>query len=520
MKSRLLQISLLLLFPLCMMAQGEEFSILKGDCMPEVAASGGDSRPSRRALVPITEWDATKTYKQMVVLLSFADNDFTVENPKEYYGKLFNEPDFHERQGVGCVADYFRDQSGDLCHLKFDIYGPVKVSEKAQPYENPTQSTKNYGLASVREALLKIIDANPSLDYTQYDWNQDGTMEQVVFVCAGPSGNSEITYGYLWPVTTSFSTVTTPDNIKISRYSASTELFPSIEKKYKSGIGTICHEFSHCLGLPDIYPVPARNEMPSIVDEWDLMDGGNFTNWGWCPPNYSPLEKMLMGWLTPVELTEPASITEMKPVSEGGEVYMVRHTDTEYLLLENRQWVGWDKGTPGKGLVIYHVNYDQSVWENNRVNNFTSEENCRYRIVHADNMDYNQWEAYVKASNLSSYAETERMHRRHLSTSPYPLESNTEMTDQSTPAAKMQTKNTAGESMLSKPITNIKMSDDGLISFDFMGGTTGINDLRILDENGESCIYDLSGKRVYIPFPGRMYIIKKNGVTKKYVMTP
>jgi hypothetical protein len=112
------------------------------------------------------------------------------------------------------------------------------------------------------------------------------------------------------------------------------------------------------------------------------------------------------------------------------------------------------------------------------------------------------------------------MHRRHLSTSPYPLESNTELTDQSTPAAKMQTKNTAGESMLSKPITNIKMSDDGLISFDFMGGTTGINDLRILDENGESCIYDLSGKRVYIPFPGRMYIIKKNGVTKKYVMTP
>lgn len=159
----------------------------------------------------------------MVVLLSFADNDFTVENPKEYYEKLFNEPDFHERQGVGCVADYFRDQSGGLCHLQFDIYGPVKVSGKAQPYENPTKSTKNYGPASVREALLKIIDANPSLDYTQYDWNQDETMEQVVFVCAGPSGNSETTYGYLWPVTTSFSTVTTPDNIKISRYSASTE---------------------------------------------------------------------------------------------------------------------------------------------------------------------------------------------------------------------------------------------------------------------------------------------------------
>ena len=56
------------------------------------------------------------------------------------------------------------------------------------------------------------------------------------------------------------------------------------------------------------------------------MDGGNFTNYGWCPPNYTPIEKMLLGWLTPVELTEPASIVNLKPVSEGGEVYIAYYT--------------------------------------------------------------------------------------------------------------------------------------------------------------------------------------------------
>lgn len=47
------------------------------------------------------------------------------------------------------------------------------------------------------------------------------------------------------------------------------------------------------------------------------MDGGNFVEWGWCPPSYSPLEKMLLGWLTPIVLTEATTIIDAKPVSEG-----------------------------------------------------------------------------------------------------------------------------------------------------------------------------------------------------------
>lgn len=505
-----------LFLSLRIMAQGEEFTFRKGDCMPFVSeTSAGSHRAARRALpTPKTDWEASKVYKQMVILFTFSDNDYTMENPKEYYTKLFNEQEYNERQGLGCVADYFKTQSGGKANFQFDIYGPVKVSGKAQPYENPTKDTKNYGRESLREATQLIIDDNPAVDYSPYDWNGDGTIEQVIYVYAGLPGNAQKeSYGHIWPNTSSFSTITTPDGKKISQYSASGEYWmKSDEVPIYCGIGTVCHEFSHCLGLPDLYPT-GSNQPYSAVDEWDLMDGGNFTNWGWCPPNYSPLEKMLLGWLTPTELTEPTSITGMKTVTEGGAVYQIKHTDTEFLLLENRQWTAWDSGLPGKGLVIYYVNYDASRWQNNNVNSFSSESDFCYRLFHADNMIYADWDSYIEEQGLSKYQNSFRMNRRYLSTSAYPTETNTELTNTSTPAAKMSD----GE-LLAKPITNIQLTD-GLISFDFMGGATGIRNLHMSNDE-ESYLYNLQGQRVYIPLPGQIYIVKKkDGTFKKYVKT-
>ena len=165
------------------------------------------------------------------------------------------------------------------------------------------------------EATNLFIEEHPEIDFSQYDWNGNGRVNQVIFIYAGLTGNitSTACYGHIWPNTSSFPTITTPDGKKISNFTASGELWPY---NRSFGIGTICHEFSHSLGLPDIYPT-SKNGGYSICDEWDLMDGGNFTNYGWCPPNYTPLEKMLLGWLTPVELTEPTSITDLKSVSEG-----------------------------------------------------------------------------------------------------------------------------------------------------------------------------------------------------------
>lgn len=91
-----------------------------------------------------------------------------------------------------------------------------------------------------------------------------------------------------------------------------------------------------------------------------------------------------------------------------------------------------------------------------------------------------------------------------LSTSAFPWSTdstsfvNNELTDSSVPAVAMYYPNEEGGMLLGKPITNISLSDDGLISFDFCGGdTSAINDIRpSILTNHPSPRYDLLGRRV------------------------
>lgn len=493
-------LSLFALLSLTAFAQ-DDF-VRRGNCLSVGEADsviGARAETPRRLPVINRDWNPNRVYRQAVILITFSDKDFVSENPQDTYNRIFNERGYNERAGVGCVADYFRDQSGGLFNMQFDVYGPYQVSTKAQPYDNPTESTHNYGKSVLQEATNLWIAANPTLDYSQYSWNGNGKINQVVYVCAGYSGNqsSEKCYGYVWPNTSTFSTVMAPDGTTISDYTVSCELWSN---DTSCGIGTICHEFTHSLGLPDIYPTN-NNGYYSALDEWDLMDGGNFTNFGWCPPNWSPMEKMLLGWLTPTELTEPATIKDLKPVADGGQVYQIKHTATEYLLLENRQWRGWDAGLPGKGLVAYHVNYVESKWRGNTVNN-TAGQFC-FDLVHADQLDYNDWNNLMIDRGLrSQYLESGRMHNLHLSTSPYPWSTdstavtNNKLTDTSVPAAKMYTTNAAGSNLLGKPLTNITMSADGLVSFDFMGGEGTVGIVSAMPSQSAAQVYDLQGRRV------------------------
>ena len=518
--------AILFVLPLYLGAQNE-FQLIHGDCTPnlEVNTDGANTRKaaSTRRLPDIyTQWDAGKIYKQLVILVEFPDAEFSRENARDSYDLMLNEPGYNERNGMGCVAEYFRTQSNGLFNLQFDVYGPFRVSSKAQPYDNPTKSTRNYGRTALEEATRLMTEAYPEIDYSVYDWNGDGKIEQTIFICAGYCGNanSDIAFGYLWPNTSSFTTVTAPDGTKISNYSASAERWPSTSI-ISCGIGTICHEFSHSLGLPDIYPVNEKWTY-SAVDEWDLMDGGNFTNYGWCPPNFTALEKMLMGWITPIELTEPTTITDMKPLEEGGDAYIVRHTQTEYLLLENRQWKGWDLGIPGKGLVIYHVNFDADRWRNNSVNGVKDKFN--FSLVNADNMSYQDWNTYRTSMGYAHYQNPVWMNSFLLSSSSYPWATDStetvldSLTDCSVPATLMYNSNAEGSKYLSKAITHITVSEDGHVSFDFMGGTTPdhITILSSSTTRAAETIYDLQGRRLS-GFTGKgIYLIKySNGTTKK-----
>lgn len=443
------------------------------------------------SLPDIPTFDPQIIYRQPVILVSFSDVDFSTDDPVGFYNRIFNEPGYNEGYGLGCVADYFRDQSGGRLNLEFDIYGPVKIDMSAV-----SSKGISYGYKIQKAAIEKLCETETT-DFSIYDWDGNGEVDQVIFIVAGYTGNQMS--GYLWPSTGWFVGPALPGGINASVASLSCELW-HYDTSSSCGIGTIIHEFFHCLGLPDIYPkAPAKAY--SAVDEWDLMDGGNYTNYGWCPPNLSAMEKMLMGWGDPIELTGETTITDMKSLSDGGDTYIIRNpaNPDEYYLLENRQQKGWDYGCPGQGLLIYHVDYDEVAWKNSCVNE--SDNHYRYDLFHPDGLTYLDWDPVNTGKDNSRWVDEGHLHSKYLSTSVYPytnpetLVVTASLTNESDPAATLFTPNTDGLLLMSKPITNIQMSADGTISFDFMKAPTAIQ--RVQPEADHSPWYDLQGRRLH-----------------------
>ena len=445
------------------------------------AESSGLTRGESQLLPMPYDFDSQKTYRMPVILVSFSDADFSMTDPKSYYHRMLNEKGYNEGAGPGCLADYFRDQSNGRLNMQFDVYGPFKVTQVAGGHGKPY-----YGVDVMRSAGQLLCDAEKT-DFSIYDWNGDGKVNQVFFVAASYSGNQKT--GYIWP-NSQDEQIKLPGNVYPYFCSIASELW---KDDSLNGFGTIAHETMHGMGLPDIYPLESATSF-SAADEWDLLDGGNYTNKGWCPPNLSAMERLYLGWDQPEELTQPTTITGMKSLSAGGKTYLIRSSGNanEYYLLENRQQEGWDYGCPGNGLLIAHVDFLQSSWGNNQVN--ISDTHYRYDLFHADGKDYRTWDPKNDGEDPNKYTMPDNLRSKYLSTSVYPYEENQSLTNTSSPAAVLFTANAEGELFMSKAITNIRSASDGTISFDFMTDPTAIR--RVITNEGHTTWYDLQGRQL------------------------
>ena len=211
--------------------------------------------------------------------------------------------------------------------------------------------------------------------------------------------------------------------------------------------GTICHEYTHCFGFPDFYYSGGKT-----VNDWDLMDYGNYNGDGYLPPGYSAHERWLMGWLIPIVLDETTTITDMPALAEEGRAYLIRNDgcENEYYIVENRQPMGWDAGLPSSGILVFHIEFDPSIWTSTKVAPNSSSRK-RYELFHANN----KTSAYQRADW------------------PYPYQENNSLTNTSSPAATLNNENLDGTKLMSKPITNMAVNN-GLASFDFTVTTTGL----------------------------------------------
>lgn len=437
--------------------------------------------------------------KALVILVEFSDTPFQsgekAKNVFEHFLKGKTEdnlPDGYEAytgsykndylRNKGSVTDYFYVMSKGSYTPQFDVIGPYKLNQPSL-YYGQGENDNTYALVS---DACKAADKD--VDFSRYDADGDGMVDLVYIIYAGYPASMSGNPNDIWPKsgTGDFGTY---DGKKVSRFGVHAELNFGRELNQKngfllSGIGLFCHEFSHTLGLPDLYPTVDASKVDNQNPEmWDLMDGGEYTyNGGYCPTPYSPWEMDVMGWTSPVELGDEAKQVKLNSYYKERTAYKINGENDEYLLIQNIQKGGWWNGIANvysTGMLIWRIDYgtkDVNLVDN--PNNTYGKP--KVMIVPADGYvisDYNhgdgkQW--------------TDAEYKASLQADPFPGAT------KKTELLSVELNN----STLKKPFYNIKETDDGVITFDYLKDyATGI-DQTLADKDTEKnpSIFSLDGR--------------------------
>lgn len=439
-----------------------------------------------------------------VILVQFQDSVFTVgktrDEIRQYYDLYCNGTRDGNRYtahgSYGSIRDYFLAQSDGAFQPEFTIIGPVTLPQKENYYV--------YRRSDFVKEAVTLATADYEGSWKDFDSKNKNQVDMVFIIFAGcGANNTGDTTNHIWPFEQPFGVVTL-DNGQTINFVCSgccpenrLETTKNGEFTHADGIGVMCHEVSHALGLPDFYDT---NYQAFGMDLWSLMDFGCYGRSGYYPCAYTAYERDFMGWRELEELTESGTIT-LEPISENGIGYKIVNDENpnEYYILENRQRVGWDAGiltknTTNPGLQVTHVDYNASRWNGNFVN--SDKNHQRMTIIAANNRYQGTYDENISdedliltwKGNLYPYNYTDDNGIAH---------SNDSLTAYSVPAATVYT----ASGFMKKDIHEIRRNDDLTVSLyfgnDYVSSIAETPAASRFQEMRETDVwYDLCGRRV------------------------
>lgn len=335
----------------------------------------------------------------LVILVQFADTKFSTvgSDAYQFFNNMLNEPGFTYSNGAnGSARDFYLNSSNGRFQPQFDVIGPVTLPEKYSYYgANQGSSVDNPARLEqfVREACTL---ADPLVDFSQYDHNQDGYIDNIYFFYAGKGEADSGDGNAIWPHSAYYSDMAKDaglsetslklDGVEVGNYTCSNEINGTLITPQPAGIGTFVHEFGHVLGLADHYDV--NYGMTTFAPgSFDTMAQASYNNNGNTPAAFSAYERACLGWLDLTVLKNGVDTLNVLPdLNDSNKAYMVPvggTNDQEYFIMENRQQKGWDAFIPGHGMLLWHIDYDAKAWEKNELNITGTHQ--RLDIVEADN---------------------------------------------------------------------------------------------------------------------------------------
>ncbi|MCM1066260.1 MAG: M6 family metalloprotease domain-containing protein [Muribaculaceae bacterium] len=377
----------------------------------------------------------------LVFLVEYPNKKFAVSEPHTYFSRMLNEKGFSDNNATGSARDYFLDQSNGRFDVTFDVYGPVTLSQNYSYYGANDSYGDDLNAEKMVLEAAKLLDGE--INFADYDYDNNGIVDNIFLIYAGPGEATGGSANTVWPHAW---TIPADDQIKLDGKTIAGYACTNEWENYLNsvcGIGTVCHEFSHVMGLPDLYST-SKTILNCTPGAWSVMDYGSYNNNGRTPCAYTAFERNAMTWLD-VDVLDGAASLSLDPIDSSNHAYLIpTETPEEFFLLENRQLQGWDTYNPGHGMLVWHVDFNQSVWDSNVVNN-----SSRHQYV--DILEANNNPNKSSAAAMAGYAfpGTTRA---------------TSLTSTTTPALKAW----SGKG-IDLPITDIR-EEGGVIYFDVAGG--------------------------------------------------
>ncbi|MCK9625168.1 MAG: immune inhibitor A [Bacteroidales bacterium] len=321
---------------------------------------------------------ANVNIKTIIIPVQFSDRKFATSDIKNKLFNLFNQSYYAENGATGSVKEYFRDNIGTYVNLQFVVSDVITLSSGYREYGKNNSYGLDSGVKDMVAEACSLAD-NAGLDFSNYDYDGDGAVDNVYIIFAGHNEAEGGGDNTIWPQTWNVSEKQLYfDGVKISTFSCYSEFSEASGTNF-AGIGTICHEYCHFLGLLDMYDANGSTEETSngLFGTTSIMDMGNYNNKGRTPPYFNAVEREMLGLLYTIIPVENENRYIYSIQSSNRAYKFPTSVDKEYYLIEYRDGNKWDEYIGGKGMLIYHVDKSTNMagsmtarmrWETDAVN--------------------------------------------------------------------------------------------------------------------------------------------------------
>ena len=323
----------------------------------------GESAIRKRPTPP--KWTSGERYFP-VILLGTTDKP---HGDSAAFHTFLNKEGYNLNGNIGSLRDYFTYSSNGKFTPHFDVY-PISLDVALTSFGYNNDFNEGKLTAAGVNALTKRADFIKNADkYCSSGKYVDGFFFLFPGMEEDAMKQSSNFWGHKYSMlyngaVTSWDDAYISNGYKFNDYAFIAQYDDGSRNSRINQMGIFAHEFSHVLGLNDVY-AKINGVQYNGPEGYDVMSVGMYNGnpSGTIPAPYSSFEREALGWLVMKE-AEADQVHSLKKLANM-EAYSITNPNwnDEYYIVEYRPSEKYDTKLPKNGVVVWYIDYNKILYE-------------------------------------------------------------------------------------------------------------------------------------------------------------